>query len=127
MAYHRKRPPLDPCPLEHVLAMVSGKWKARVLYLLASGELGFADIRRAVVGLRQQVLATLLQELERDGLVDRRRDDPANGSRYRLTLRGQELVGLLVPVAAWGNARLAERGLTWSLPLPGPSRRTAAI
>lgn len=31
MAYSRKRPSLDPCPVETVLAIISGKWKVRVL------------------------------------------------------------------------------------------------
>ena len=41
MAYLRKRPALDPCPVETVLAMFAGKWKARVLYILSLDELAF--------------------------------------------------------------------------------------
>ena len=118
MAYQRKRPPLDPCPVEHVLAMVSGKWKVRVLYLLALNDLGFAELRRAIGGVKQQVLSGLLRQFEADGLVLRARRDPQAGSCYGLTAKGRELVGLLVPVAAWGNRLLAARGQAWAEPLP---------
>lgn len=123
MAYQRKRPPLDPCPVEHVLAMVAGKWKARVLYLLALDDLGFAELRHGVGGVKQQVLSSLLRQLEADGIVSRGARDPRSGSRYALTARGRELVGLLVPVAAFGNRLLAAQGLAWPQPLPAlPAR-----
>ena len=41
MAYQRKRPAPDPCPVETVLKIVSGKWKVRVLHLPSLDELSF--------------------------------------------------------------------------------------
>lgn len=34
MRYVRKRPNLSPCPLEEVLGLIAGKWKARIVFLL---------------------------------------------------------------------------------------------
>lgn len=122
MPYDRKRPPLDPCPVEAVLSIVSGKWKARVLYLLSLDALTFGQIRKATPGLKQQVLSSLLKELEADGIAERARDD-GPGSLYRLTAEGSSLVAVLQTVAAWGQSRLARQGATWQPPTsPGRSR-----
>jgi len=120
MPYNRKRPPLDPCPLETVLALVSGKWKARVLYLLASNSLTFGELRSAIGGVRQQVLSKLLKELEADGAVARTPLGPQAGTRYGLTAMGRELVVQLVPLAEWGTVLLARRGIVWTQPMPAP-------
>jgi len=97
--YDRKRPALDPCPVETVLAIVSGKWKVRVLYLLSLDRLGFAELRKATAGVSQQVLSSVLKELEADGIIRRTRTDA--GSAYAVTADGRELVSLLTPVMDW--------------------------
>lgn len=115
----RKRPPLDPCPVETVLAMVAGKWKARILYLLSIDALSFAEIRRAVPGVTQQVLSAQLKSLEEDGLVCRTRVESgrAHWSRYALAPLGESLMPVLRHVADWGEARLAAEGLSWQAPI----------
>lgn len=114
--YHPKRPPLDPCPVETVVAMVGGKWKARILYLLAHRTIAFAPLRRELGRVSQQVLSTQLRALEADGLV--LRETKGDGlSTYAATDKGRELVKILLPVAAWGTRELASRGLEWRAPL----------
>ncbi|GKQ53668.1 helix-turn-helix domain-containing protein [Bradyrhizobium sp. Ce-3] len=121
MAYHRKRPAPDPCPVETVLKIVSGKWKVRVLHLLSLDELSFGELRNSIVGVRQQVLSSLLRDLIADGAV-RQRKISSERSIYALTERGFELVALLTPLAEWGNNLLAEQGIAWRPPEP---RRSA--
>ena len=121
MAYHRKRPAQDPCPVETVLKIVAGKWKVRVLHLLSLDELSFGELRNSIVGVRQQVLSSLLRDLIADGAV-RQRKLSSERSIYALTERGFELVALLTPLAEWGNNLLAEQGVTWRPPEP---RRSA--
>lgn len=48
------------------------KWTAPVLMLLRGRVLRFGEIRRSIVGLSPKMLAGLLQQLERDGVVERR-------------------------------------------------------
>jgi len=117
MAYMRKRPALDPCPVETVLAMIAGKWKARVLYILSLEALSFGEVRSSVGDIRQQVLATVLAEMTASGIVRRNEDSSAKETRYALTQRGVELVRLLLPVAEWGVRLLAEQGESWRPPL----------
>jgi DNA-binding HxlR family transcriptional regulator len=118
-SYVPKRPALDPCPIEAVVAMIGGKWKARILYLLWLEPFAFAELLRRLVGIRQQVLSVQLRALERDGLV--RRDQAAeaerHAGRYLLTATGCELIALLMPVADWSVRLLKQNGLDWSPPV----------
>ena len=115
MAYRRKRPDLDPCPVESVLKIVAGKWKVRTLHLLSLGELSFGELRHSIAGVRQQVLSSLLRDLIADGAVWHRKVSPER-SIYGLTDKGRELVVLLTPLAEWGTGLLAEQGFTWRPP-----------
>lgn len=129
MAYNRKRAPLDPCPVEAVLAIVSGKWKVRILYLLSLDELAFSEIRQSVGGIRQQVLSSVLKDLIASGVACRTEAAAPRESIYRLTAKGRELVDLLMPLAKWGNNLLIERGTSWKPPIPQrkPSRGNSAM
>jgi len=127
MPYRRKRSAPDPCPVEIVVSMISGKWKARVLYLLAQGDLTFGEIRASVGSVSQQVLSNLLRELETDRVVERTRADSALTSGYRLTPKGRQLFHLLLPLAEWGNQLLSEQGVRWDPPLPIRNKRNLAI
>jgi DNA-binding HxlR family transcriptional regulator len=117
-SYLPKRPALDPCPIEAVVAMIGGKWKARILYLLWFEDFAFAELLRQLSGVSQQVLSTQLQAMERDGLVRRRQagESERHAGRYALTAKGRELVALIMPVADWSVRQLRRDGLEWSPP-----------
>ena len=116
MAYHRKRPALDSCPVEAVLTIVSGKWKVRVLYLLSLDDLTFSEIRYSVGDVSQQVLSSVLKELIESDAACRSRTDSPRQFRYGLTVKGRELVALLMPLATWGSQLLSQRGASWKPP-----------
>ncbi len=54
------------------IAVIEGKWKTTLLWLLESGPQRPAELRRRVPGLTEKVLTQALREMEADGLVDRR-------------------------------------------------------
>lgn len=118
-SYEPKRQPMDACPIELVVAMVGGKWKARALYLLSVQPFSFAALRRTLGGVSQQVLSTQLKAMQRDGLVTLApvADGEAPAALYLATPKGCELVRVLMPVAAWGTAELQARGEDWQPPL----------
>ncbi|MBN8988789.1 MAG: helix-turn-helix transcriptional regulator [Rhizobiales bacterium] len=116
MAYQRKRPTLDSCPVEAVLSIVSGKWKVRVLYLLSLDDLTFSEVRCSVGDVRQQVLSGVLKELIGSGVARRSATVSSRQIRYGLTPKGRELVALLVPLASWGNKLLRQSGANWTPP-----------
>jgi DNA-binding HxlR family transcriptional regulator len=116
MTYNRKRPALDSCPVEAVLAIISGKWKVRVLYLLSLDDLTFSEIRYSVGDIRQQVLSSVLKEFIRSGVACRSGTVSPRQIRYGLTKKGRELVALLMPLAIWGNKLLGQSGFDWKPP-----------
>ena len=115
MTYNRKLPALDSCPVEAVLAIVSGKWKVRVLYLLSLDDLSFSEIRTSVGDVSQQVLSSVLKEFIESGVARRSPVSPRQ-FRYGLTTKGRELVALLMPLAAWGSKLLGQSGAHWKPP-----------
>lgn len=114
MAYQPKREPLGPCPVELVIAIVGGKWKARILESLEQKEKTFADLRRSLPGVTQQVLTAQLRGLERDRIVQREQTSNERGpcSVYSLAERGRSLLPVLHVVAAWGTDELRKAGLS---------------
>ncbi len=116
MTYNRKRPALDSCPVEAVLSIVSGKWKVRVLYLLSLDDLTFSEVRYSVGDVSQQVLSSVLKEFIESGVACRSGTVSPKQIRYGLTVKGRELVALLMPLAAWGSKLLSQSGVNWKPP-----------
>lgn len=118
MSYQPKRAPLDPCPVEEVVGLISGKWKARILLLVFSGYQTFSELARMLGEAPDQVLASQLKGLIADGLLYKSPPTFQNGSgsRYSLTEQGRSLMGLLQVISEWGLARLDQRGAFWTPP-----------
>ncbi|WP_407924423.1 winged helix-turn-helix transcriptional regulator [Actinokineospora pegani] len=57
------------CPGRSVMDHISTRWGVLVLGVLLDGTLRFGEIRQAVGGVSEKMLAQTLQALERDGLV----------------------------------------------------------
>jgi DNA-binding HxlR family transcriptional regulator len=93
----------EECPLAHALAMLSGKWKMRILCgLLADGTLRYNEISKRLGSITPAVLSASLKELEADGLITRTvfPDTPVR-VEYSLTDRGQQLRPILHRLAHW--------------------------
>ena len=90
------------CPSRTVLDHVTSKWGVLVLVALAGGTKRWSELRRAVDGVSEKMLAQTLQTLERDGLVQRdaRPIIPPHVD-YRLTALGRDLVERLLPLMEW--------------------------
>ncbi|MBU2670475.1 helix-turn-helix transcriptional regulator [Actinoplanes bogorensis] len=96
--------PDEICGVNIAFAVVGSKWKPTILWVLAGRPHRFAELRRAVGGISEKVLAAQLRELERDGVVCREAGAgfPLN-VRYSLTPAGVTLDRLLEPLAEWGH------------------------
>lgn len=94
----------DPCGLARALDLVGERWALLVVRELLLGPKRFADLRRGLPGLSQNVLAQRLRELEETGVVTRRRlEPPASTWAYELTEHGRALEPALIALAAWGS------------------------
>ncbi|QKV96759.1 helix-turn-helix transcriptional regulator [Streptomyces sp. NA02950] len=97
----------DVCGVTAAIAVMDGKWKTALLWLLESGPQRPGELRRQLPGLSEKVLTQALREMETDGLVHREVHDvlPLK-TVYSLTAFGRELSEALGPVADWGHRRL---------------------
>lgn len=116
------------CPSREVLKHVTSRWGVLVLMVLETRTHRFAELRRAIGGVSERMLAQTLQWLEADGLVDRIAHDVVPPHvEYRLTPLGREAAAHVRALADWievslprvqkaQRARAAPQGVTASLP-----------
>ncbi len=102
---------LPGLPVERALGILSGRWKAVLLDVLAGGPQRTCDLEKRIAGLSQKVLIEQLRALEEHGLVSRRplASDP-QGMEYLLTPLGESLQPLLRSLRAWGTHHAHEVG-----------------
>ncbi|MBO0917714.1 helix-turn-helix transcriptional regulator [Streptomyces sp. NBC_01260] len=99
----------DPnvCGVTAAIAVIDGKWKTALLWLLESGPCRPGELRRQLPGLSEKVLTQGLREMEDDGLVHREvYDELPLRTEYSLTPFGRELSEALAPLSDWGHRRL---------------------
>ncbi|MEO3926475.1 helix-turn-helix domain-containing protein [Micromonosporaceae bacterium B7E4] len=98
---------LNVCGVTAAIAVIDGKWKTSLLWLLESGPHRPAELRRQLPGLTEKVLTQALREMESDGLVHREVHDvlPLK-TVYSLTPFGRDLAEALAPLSDWGHCRL---------------------
>ncbi len=90
------------CPARVVLDHVTSKWGVLVLVALADRTMRWGELRRAVEGVSEKMLAQTLQTLERDGLVHRRALPVIPPHvEYSLSELGVDLVERLLPLMEW--------------------------
>jgi DNA-binding HxlR family transcriptional regulator len=59
------------CEVRQILDRIADKWSLLIIALLDRRSLRFTELRRAIDGVSQRMLAHTLRQLERDGLVSR--------------------------------------------------------
>ncbi|MFJ7336812.1 winged helix-turn-helix transcriptional regulator [Streptomyces sp. NPDC101110] len=97
------------CGVTAAIAVIDGKWKTALLWLLESGPWRPGELRRRLPGLSEKVLTQALREMEADGLVHRAvHDELPLKTVYSLTPFGRELSQVLGPVSDWGHRRLEQ-------------------
>lgn len=93
------------CPLEYGLDVFGGKWKSRIICVLADKEfLRYSMIRKEMCNITDAVLATTLKELIRDGIVNRKQyDEIPPRVEYSLTEKGKSVVPILQSICQWSG------------------------
>ncbi|MBD5785844.1 helix-turn-helix transcriptional regulator [Cellulosimicrobium terreum] len=107
---HRRGPYV--CGLDAAMDVVSGKWKALILWELEDhGVRRFAVLKRGLPGVSDKVLTQQLREMEADGLL-RREVFPEVPPRveYSLTEHGSALNTALESLGDWGQGRIERLG-----------------
>jgi DNA-binding HxlR family transcriptional regulator len=94
----------DRCAVAGALDLVGERWALLVVRELLLGPKRFTDLRAGMPQASPNVLAQRLRELERAGVVRRRRLPPPAGSWvYELTDWGLELEDVVISLGRWGS------------------------
>lgn len=93
------------CEIEVTLELISGKWKALILWELGNKEIiRFNEFRRIIPNITQKMLTQQLRQLEEDQLVTRKIYNQVPPIvEYSLTNQGQELMPILENLDAYGK------------------------
>jgi DNA-binding HxlR family transcriptional regulator len=93
----------EACAAAHALDLIGERWALLVVRELLLGPKRFTDLRAGLPNASPNVLAQRLRELERAGIVSRRKLPPPAASRvYELTAWGEELEGVIIQLGRWG-------------------------
>lgn len=102
--------------MARALDLVGERWALLVVRELLLGPKRFTDLNRGLSGISQNVLSQRLQELDRAGIVRRRRlGPPAASWAYELTQRGSELEPILTELGRWGRLVPMSHGAAMSV------------
>lgn len=98
------------CSAARALDAVGDRWTLLIVRELLAGPRRYTDLHADLPGVSTDVLASRLKDMERDGLLGRRRLPPPGAAYvYELTARGRQLLPVLQALGAWGQAELGER------------------
>lgn len=93
------------CPLEYGLEVFGGKWKSRIICVLANKQpLRYSEIRKALHNITDTVLASTLKELIANDIIHRESyNEIPPRVEYTLTEKGQSVVPILQHICRWAD------------------------
>ena len=98
------------CAVARALDAVGDRWTLLIVRELLGGSRRYTDLHADLPGVSTDMLASRLKDMERDGLVTRRRLTPPGAAFvYELTARGRGLLPTLTALADWGAPALDEK------------------
>ncbi len=97
------------CPSREILKHVTSQWGVLVLVALMEGTHRFSELRRKVGGVSEKMLAQTLQQLERDGFINRVAHPVVPPHvEYTLTPLGEGIGKQVEALADWIEVNLPE-------------------
>ncbi|WP_205704449.1 winged helix-turn-helix transcriptional regulator [Burkholderia stabilis] len=90
--------------MRRAFALLSGKWKLEIMWLLNQRIYRFGELRKAIPGITQHMLTAQLRELEADGLISRTvfAEVPPR-VEYEITAKARGLGPTMEALTAWWN------------------------
>lgn len=99
------------CPLEITHDIIKGKWKPVILYQLKCYEsLSLSGLEKSIKGINQKMLLQQLNELQKFGLVDKKKYDgyPLRVEYFLTENRGKKIVEALEIMQEIGSEYLSK-------------------
>jgi DNA-binding HxlR family transcriptional regulator len=117
-------------PAERALKVISGRWKAIILYHLFDGPRRLSELQRLLPDVSQKVLIQQLREMEEHGIVHREifRQVPPR-VEYSATPLGFSFEPVLLALCEWGRrhaVELDEADRLADCPIEAPRRNREA-
>lgn len=93
------------CEIELTLEILSGKWKALIIWdLYLHDIIRYNEFRKLIPGITQKMLTQQLKELEKYGIVSRTvHPTVPPTTEYQLTELGNELIPIMSAMDQWGK------------------------
>jgi len=90
--------------MRRAFALLSGKWKLEIMWLLNQRVYRFGELRKAIPGITQHMLTAQLRELEADGLISRTvfAEVPPR-VEYEITPKARGLGPTMEALTTWWN------------------------
>jgi DNA-binding HxlR family transcriptional regulator len=100
---------LPGLPIERTLGVISGRWKAVIIYVLLDGPKRICELENQIAGISQKVLIEQIRVLEEHGLIARETfsEEPQRVD-YVLTPLGVTLKPILSLLEDWGKHHAEE-------------------
>lgn len=104
--YQRKIPKAYYCTVDYALDIFGGKWKPRLLCILAhEGRMRYGDLKESMGNISDAALANSLKELRQQGIIQRQQyNQMPIKVEYSLTKTGQSLIPVLNTISDWAVA-----------------------
>jgi DNA-binding HxlR family transcriptional regulator len=93
----------DKCPVTATIAIIGGKWKPIILYLISHEINRFGEMHGMICGISKKMLTGQLRELEKDGIIERKifAETPPR-VEYYITEKGLTLRPIILSMREWG-------------------------
>ncbi len=105
MAHKRKLEKDIRCPLEYGLDVFGGRWKSRIICVLAEkNTLRYSELRNELANISDAVLSSEIKELIASDIVSRKSyDEIPPHVEYSLTKKGASVVPILQSICQWAG------------------------
>ena len=91
------------CPIAKAAEVFCERWTALILRDLWKGSSRFSELHRGVPLISPSMLSKRLAQLEREGIIVRRRSESGRAWTYHLTPAGREFIPIVKALGIWGQ------------------------
>ncbi|MDD3225198.1 MAG: helix-turn-helix domain-containing protein [Clostridium sp.] len=92
-------------PFQYTLSIISGKWKLKIIYLLACmGTVRYGVLKKNIDDITHKMLSSQLKELESNNIILRKQYMQIPPKvEYSLSKKGESLVPIIKSMCEWGK------------------------
>lgn len=99
------------CPVVESIYTIGNKWSLVIIHNLMKSPKRFNDLKGCMQGISSKVLAENLQELSKNGIIEKRLvPNQPEKTEYVLTEKGEDLRSVMMEMRMWGERWLLPPG-----------------